>query len=144
MLPSEDIERFHDIRNMILLVETWRDEDGQSFIHTGDETVHDLGGLGDPAQGYYAGLPGRFFAKVNHDADMQGPTFFTDAAGIQFDNRIPALATDVSNYTFAVPGGGGTARIRARRCSVSAAGRSRGSTRPGEVPESSLRPLTAR
>ncbi|GJM43248.1 MAG: hypothetical protein DHS20C21_00900 [Gemmatimonadota bacterium] len=102
------------IRNMILLVEAWRQEDGLPLVSIGSQVVHDLGGVGDPAQGYYAGLPGKYFSKVNHDSSGQGPTFFTDATGIQFDNRIPALATDVSNYSFEIPPGGGTLRVRAR------------------------------
>ncbi|GAB4386879.1 MAG: hypothetical protein Kow0022_17130 [Phycisphaerales bacterium] len=102
------------IRNMILLVEAWRERDGVELAYTGTQVVHDLGGVGDPAQGYYAGLPGKFFAKVNHNAAGVGPTFFTDAAGIIFDNRIPALASDSSDYTFAVPGGSGDLHVRAR------------------------------
>lgn len=53
---------------------------------------HDLGGVGDPTAGYFRGMPGKLFAKVNHDANGDGPTFFTGAAGITFDTRIPALA----------------------------------------------------
>jgi len=105
------------VRNMILLVEAW--EDGEDpiinpLVYTGTETIHDLGGIGDPAQGYYAGLPGKFYAKVNHDASGQGPTFFTDATGILFDNRIPALASDLTSYTFNVPLGTDTVHVRAR------------------------------
>ena len=106
------------IRNMILLVEAW--EDGQDplfdpLVHTGTQTVHDLGGSnGNPEDGYYAGLPGKFYAKVNHDRNMQGPTFFTDATGITFDNRIPALGTDATSYTFDVPGDSDTIHVRAR------------------------------
>lgn len=91
------------IRNMILLVEARRVNDGLQLTHTGTQVVHELGGVGDPAQGYYAGLPGRFFAKVNHDSSGNGPTFFTDATGIQWDNRIAAFATDSSYYTFDIP-----------------------------------------
>ena len=102
------------VRNMILLVEAWRAEDAQALTSTGTQTVHDLGGIGDPAQGYYAGLPGKYFAKLNHDEDGNGPTFFTDATGIQFDNRIPALATDSTSYSFALPAGAGALQVRAR------------------------------
>jgi hypothetical protein len=102
------------VRNMILLVEAWREDDGLTLTHTGSQTVHPLGGVGDPTQGYYSGLPGKFYSKVNHDATGAGPTFFTDATGIEFDNRIPALATDLTSYTFAVPPGDGTLRVRAR------------------------------
>lgn len=102
------------VRNVILLVEAWREDDNEPLTFTAGQTVHELGGVGDPTQGYYAGLPGKFFAKVNHNADGVGPTFFTDATGILFDNRIPALATDSTTYSFALPGGGGAVQVRAR------------------------------
>ena len=102
------------VRNMILLVDAWRGEDGLPLADDGAQVVHDLGGIGDPADGYYAGLPGKLFAKVPQGAGGEAPVFFTDATGILFDNRIPALATDVSHYTFAVPPGGGTLHVRAR------------------------------
>ncbi len=105
------------VRNMILVVEAW--EDGQDPLtnplpYTGVQTIHDLGGIGDPAQGYYAGLPGEFYSKVNHDSNGNGPTFFTDATGILFDNRIPALEADTTNYTFALPEDPTTLHVRAR------------------------------
>lgn len=102
------------VRNVILLVEAVREEDGLMLTSTGSQVIHDLAGIGDPSAGYYAGLPGKFFAKVNHAADGSGPTFFTDATGIQFDSRIPALATDTSSYSFEIPSNGGTLRVRAR------------------------------
>lgn len=105
------------VRNMILLVEAW--EEGNDplidpLLYSGTQIIHDLGGLGDPAQGYYAGLAGKFYAKVNHDASGNGPTFFTDATGIQFDNRIPANQSDVTQYTFELPNHQANIRVRAR------------------------------
>ena len=94
------------VRNMILLVEAFDAATGQALTSTGSQVVHDLGGVGDPAQGYYAGMPGKFFAKVNHDQNGNGPTFFTDATGITFDNRIPALETDSTAYSFLLPSSG--------------------------------------
>jgi hypothetical protein len=94
------------IRNMVLLVQAWTHEDDpflSPLTYTGMQTIHPLGGEGNPTQGYYSGLPGKYYSKLNHDASMNGPTFFTDATGIQFDNRIPALATDITNYTFTLP-----------------------------------------
>jgi uncharacterized membrane protein YgcG len=102
------------IRNAILLVEAVNVADGAPLEHLGDQMVHELGGVGDPSEGYFAGLPGKLFAKVNHDANGAGPTFFTDAAGITFDTRIPALASDVTSYVFALPPGGGSVALRAR------------------------------
>lgn len=105
------------VRNMILLVEAWTDGGDPStdaLLFLEGSEVHALGGAGDPQQGYYAGLPGRYFGKVNHDANLAGPTFFTDATGIQFDNRIPALATDSSSYAFLAPAVGEAVHVRAR------------------------------
>lgn len=102
------------VRNMILLVESWREDDGTPLASGGTQVVHDLGGVGDPAQGYYAGLPGKLFANVTEDGSGQSPAFFTEAVGVVFDTRIPALASDVTSYSFALPGGGGTIRARAR------------------------------
>ncbi len=102
------------IRNMILLVEAWRDADGTKLKHTGTQTVHDLGGVGDPAQGYYAGLPGKLYGKINQDAKGTSPTFFTDAVNIVSDNRIKALEQDTTNYSFELPASGGELKVRAR------------------------------
>jgi hypothetical protein len=102
------------VRNMILVVDAWRVSDGAPLQHVGPQVVHELGGVGDPAQGYYAGLPGKLYAKVNHDKHGAGPTFFTDATGIQFDSRIPALGRDETAYEFLLPAGGGAVEARAR------------------------------
>lgn len=102
------------IRNMILLVEAWRADDGKKLEYTGSEVIHDLGGVGDPAQGYFAGLPGKLYAKVNGDAAGKGPTFFTDATSILSDNRIPPLGKDTTHLSFAVPQDGGELHVRAR------------------------------
>ncbi|HSH16356.1 MAG TPA: carboxypeptidase regulatory-like domain-containing protein [Verrucomicrobiae bacterium] len=102
------------IRNVILLVEARRQEDGQALSFVAGPAVHALGGVGDPAAGYYAGLPGRLFAKVIHDARGYSPTFFTDATGVVFDNRIAPFATDHSEYKFQLPPGGGTIEVRGK------------------------------
>lgn len=101
------------IRNMILLVQTI-DADGTVLASTGSQVVHDLGGVGDPTEGYFAGLPGKLYAKLNHDANGDGPTFFTEATGLHFDNRIPATESDTTAYTFAVPATGGDVTVNAK------------------------------
>ncbi|MEW5851506.1 MAG: carboxypeptidase-like regulatory domain-containing protein [Myxococcota bacterium] len=101
------------IRNMILLVEAW---DGAEVPLTsvGTQQVHELGGVGSPALGYYAGLPGKLYAKVNHAADMSSPVFYTEATGVVFDNRIGPLASDTTHHAFRVPATAGMVKVRAR------------------------------
>jgi hypothetical protein len=101
------------VRNCILLVEAF-DNEGNNLAFTGEQIVHDLGGVGNPEEGYYAGLPGKLFAKCNHGEDGTGPTFYTDATGIIFDTRIPAMSIDSSEYSFAIPSSGGDVTVQAR------------------------------
>ena len=102
------------VRNVILIVDAWREQDGLSLEALGKQRIHDLGGVGDPSKGYWAGLPGKLYAKHNLDADGNGPVFFSEATSILFDNRIAALASDVTSYAFALPQGGGRLHVRAR------------------------------
>ncbi len=102
------------IRNMILLIEAWREEDGRHLEPVSTQIIHKLGGVGPREQGYWAGLPGKLYAKVNHGPDGQGPVFFTEARGLLLDTRIPALKTDTTHYRFKTPKGGGTLHVRAR------------------------------
>ena len=104
-------------RNMILLVEAWPDGGdpiADILPYSGTQTVHPLGGVGNPAQGYYAGRPGKLYAKVNHDALNNSTTFFTDATGIVFDTRIPALQSDNTAYAFTLPPTATNVHVRAR------------------------------
>ncbi len=100
------------VRNMILLVTATRD--GADLEHTGTQLLGELAGVGDPVEGYYAGLPGKIYAKRNEGADGTCPVFFTDARAITWDTRIPAMAADSTNYTFAVPAGPGDIEVHAR------------------------------
>ncbi len=102
------------IRNMILLVEAVAWPSGEVLAQLAGPTVDTLGGVGDPAQGYYAGQPGKLYAKFIEDAAANGPTFFTDAARIRWDNRIAPLQTDNTTYSFAAPAQGGNVEVRAR------------------------------
>jgi hypothetical protein len=102
------------IRNVLLLVEAVSIADGSSLPHTGSQVLHELAGVGDPKQGYFAGLSGKLYAKINHGPDGTGPVFYTEATGILEDNRIAARATDATSYTFAAPPGGGDVAVRAR------------------------------
>lgn len=106
---------FHT-RNLILLVEAL-DEGGDPLTSVPESTeyVPDWGGIGDPGDGNYSGLPGRGFAKVLGDDMGNAPVFYTEATHVVSDNRIAAEATDTSVYTFEDPGASaGTVTVNAR------------------------------
>jgi len=92
------------LRNLILLVVV-TDADGQRLAQAGGPTVPEWGGVGDESAGNYAGLPGKGFAKVLEELWTEvAPTgAYWRQTRVLGDNRIPALATDTSNYTFAAP-----------------------------------------
>ena len=100
-------------RHMILTV-TATGGRGQALPQQGGPTVPDWGGA-------QAGLPGRAFAKVLRDVETgESPVVsYWKQALIVSDNRIPALVSDTSVYTFTAPAAGGpvtvTAELRFRR-----------------------------
>ena len=98
----------------LLLVITATDELGQTLSPRSGPSVPDWGGD-------QAGLPGKAFAKVLRDVETgQSPVIsYWKPTTIVSDNRIPALGSDTSVYTFAAPYAGGpvtvTAQLRFRR-----------------------------
>jgi hypothetical protein len=104
------------MRNLILLVKGV-DSHGKELTYVGQSVVPPWGGHGDPAAGNYEGLPGKGFAKilsenapqyvssVNRELQKQiSPSPQWRIISIKEDNRIPALATDVSRYDFQARG----------------------------------------
>jgi hypothetical protein len=89
------------IRNLILVVDVY-DRDGVVLEKLSGPVVPNWGGVGDPAQGNFAALPGKGYARVLVDEFLVENVLFTEAVAA-FDNRIPAGATDASQYTFRLP-----------------------------------------
>ena len=89
------------LRNMILVVVA-RDREGNPLPQLEGPVVPNWGGAGDPAAGNFAGLPGKGYARVLVDEFLAENVLFTEAVNA-FDNRIPALATDTTEYLFALP-----------------------------------------
>ena len=102
------------LRNMILLVSAVA-ADGQPLALLEGPTIPEWGGVGDPAEGYYAGLPGVLYAKVLADFYTgETPTFaYWRQTRLVSDNRLAALATDETTYTFALPPDGGVVTVEA-------------------------------
>ena len=90
------------LRQMILLVEA-RNAQGQALTLIEGPTVPDWGGVGDPDEGCYAGLPGKGFAKILQELWTEvAPTgAYWNPTRILSDNRITAFAADTSSYSFA-------------------------------------------
>lgn len=103
------------MRNLILLV-TATNGQGKTLPYGGTNIIPYWGGRGSPADGNYEGLPGKGFAKILFERNPQylsstkkselqrqiTPAPQWRIVNIQSDNRIPAMATDVSAYTFGV------------------------------------------
>jgi hypothetical protein len=95
------------LRHLILLVQA-TDADGSALFQLTGPTVPEWGGVGDPALGYYAGLPGTAYAKVLQELWTQvSPSgAYWNQTRLVSDNRIAAFASDTSVYTFTAPPGG--------------------------------------
>lgn len=89
------------LRQLILLVNV-TDENEQPLPLFEGETIPEWGGVGDPNLGYYAGLPGKGFAKILSElwTELEPTGAYWNPTQIISDNRIPAFQTDISTYTF--------------------------------------------
>jgi len=89
------------LRHLILLVSA-TDADGGSLTRLDGSTVPEWGGVGEPANGYYAGLPGKGFAKILEElwTGISPSGAYWNPTRILSDNRLAAFATDTSTYTF--------------------------------------------
>lgn len=101
------------LRNMILKI-TATDAQGTVLNQNSGDTIHPLGGIGDPSQGFFSGLPGKLFAKINRNAENTEGVIFTDAEAIVSDNRIAPLATDLTQVRFDLSGSVSPINVEAR------------------------------
>lgn len=89
------------LRHLILIVRAI-DEQGHFLRQTEGPTIPEYGGIGNSDQGYYAGLPGKIFAKVLEElwTEVSPTGAYWNPTRILSDNRLAAFATDTSTYTF--------------------------------------------
>jgi len=95
------------LRHLILIVES-TNEQGIPLPLISGTTVPEFAGVGDPEQGYYAGLPGKVFAKILEElwTEVSPTGAYWNPTRLVSDNRLAAMATDTSTYTFSAPGRG--------------------------------------
>jgi hypothetical protein len=91
------------LRQLILLVNA-QDEDGKALVQVSGPTVPDWGGVGDPQQGYYAGLPGWGYARILAElwTDISPSGAYWNPTRVVSDNRLPAFGSDTTTYLFAI------------------------------------------
>ena len=96
------------LRHLILVIAA-TDASGAPLEQTAGPTVPEWGGVGDPADGHYAGLPGTGYAKILEEIwTGSSPTgAYWNPTRVVSDNRIAALASDTTEYEFAAPASGG-------------------------------------
>lgn len=92
------------LRHLILLVEA-AGPDGDRLAQVSGPKIPEWAGIGDPAEGYYAGLPGKAYAKILEEKwTLVSPSgAYWNPTTVLSDNRIPALGSDETLYTFIAP-----------------------------------------
>jgi len=95
------------LRQMILLVQAAQ-EDGKSLDFVDGPTVPAWAGIGNPAEGYYGGLPGQGYAKILQEmwTKISPSGAYWNPTRVISDNRLPALGSDTTLYHFEAPAAG--------------------------------------
>jgi len=92
------------LRHLILVVEV-EDATGKSLELLDGPLLANYVGIGNPEEGYYAGLPGVVYAKILEDqwTEISPSGSYWNPTRLISDNRIPAMETASSEYTFSAP-----------------------------------------
>lgn len=95
------------LRHLILIVEV-ENSSGEPLEFLDGPQLEYYAGEGDSSEGYYAGLPGVIYAKILEDlwTEITPSGSYWNPTRLISDNRIPALETARSEYTFLAPEGG--------------------------------------
>ena len=102
------------LRHLILLVEA-TGENGDPLTQKDGPIIPDWGGIGDPEDGYYAGMPGKVYAKILQEiwTEVEPSGAYWNPTRIVSDNRLAAFESDTSSYTFILdPGEEGTVHVK--------------------------------
>jgi hypothetical protein len=101
---GHDVPTDSPLRQMILLVQA-SDASGKALTQVSGPTIPQWGGVGGPIKGYYAGLPGKGFAKILMElwTEIEPSAAYWNPTRISSDNRLAAFQTDASSYSFQVP-----------------------------------------
>jgi hypothetical protein len=89
------------LRHLILLVKV-TDENGQNLDQLEGPTIPAWCGIGDHEDAYYGGAPGTAYAKILQElwTEVSPTGSYWNPTRILSDNRIPAMGSDKTTYTF--------------------------------------------
>jgi len=92
------------LRQLILLVQA-AGPGGEPLVQVDSPMLPDWAGIGDPAEGYYAGLPGKAYARILEEiwTGISPTGAYWNPTRVVSDNRIPAFGSDTSTYIFEAP-----------------------------------------
>ncbi|MFQ5525826.1 MAG: carboxypeptidase-like regulatory domain-containing protein [Thermoanaerobaculia bacterium] len=104
---GHDVPTDSPLRHLILVVRA-TGADGRALAQVRGPRLPEWCGVGEPAKGRYAGLPGKAYAKVLEELWTRvSPTgAYWNRTRLVSDNRIPARASDATRYTFEAPESG--------------------------------------
>lgn len=102
------------VRHLLLLVEA-EDALGIPLTQTSGSSLPNWAGEGDPVLGYYAGLPGKAYARVLEElwTHVYPSGAYWNHTIVRSDNRLAAFESDVTTYGFSAPAAG-TVRVHVR------------------------------
>jgi hypothetical protein len=92
------------LRHLILVVDALG-TNGQRLAQSSGPIVEEYAGVGDPEDGYFAGLPGKVYAKILEDlwTEISPSGSYWNPTRMISDNRIGAMETASSEYSFIAP-----------------------------------------
>ncbi len=104
---GHDVPTDSPLRQVLLLVQA-AGPDGGPLVQVDGPRLPDWAGVGNPAQGYYAGLPGKAYARILEElwTGVSPTGAYWNPTRVVSDNRLPALGSDTSTCTFTAPAGG--------------------------------------
>jgi hypothetical protein len=103
------------LRQMILVVRA-KDARGNGLALTEGPVLTEWAGVGDPALGYFAGLPGMTYARILQEVwtEVTPSGAYWNPTRVFSDNRLAAFATDTTQYVFDASRSRGPLSIEAR------------------------------
>jgi hypothetical protein len=101
---GHDVPTDSPLRHLILLVRAYRG-DGSALSLKRGPVLAELCGSGDPAKGYYAGLPGKVYVKVLEEigTGVSPSAAYWNPTRVVMDTRLRAYESDAGEFLFSAP-----------------------------------------